>query len=245
MIINPSTFKITLEAHEEQFLKDNYLKMTNKQLADHLGLKRTTCNSKMMKLGLKRMELQRWTLEQTDFLKKNYKLFGDTELAEIFEVKWHKPKGWSKQHIEKKRRYLKLKRTTAQRKKIKRRNTLMGRFSECANKRWKTTGVTQKGEKRIWYNQDNSPFVVIKEKNGFVHYNPWLWEQHFGKPPKGYIVRNFSNKLLDVSIKDLKLITRAQNASLNSKNRLTPELKKTKKLINKLSIAIKNQEKNG
>ena len=114
------------------------------------------------------MELQYWTAAQTRFLRDNYKAFGDTELAEIFEIKWFKAKGWTKKHIEKKRRYLKLKRTTEEKRQIKIRNTKMGRFKICNEKMWKKRGVTPVGEKRVWFNQLNTPFVVIKIKEGFT-----------------------------------------------------------------------------
>lgn len=245
MIINPSTKKITLEPHEEQFLKDNFYKMTNRELANALGLKLTKLRTFAYAMGLKRMELQYWTVEQITFLKDNYKHIGDTELAEIFDVKWYKEKGWTKKHIEKKRRYLKLQRTTAQRTAIRERNILMGRFKDCAKKRWEKSRITPNGEKRIWYTSNNTPFVVIKTTTGFVHYNPWLWEQYYGKPPKGYVVRNFSNKLIDVSITDLKLITRAESAGINRTLNLTPELKEIKQLTRKLNKAILKLESNG
>ena len=234
--------KIVLEPHEEEFIKDNFFSMTNQELANALGLKLTKLRGFAYALGLKRMELEYWTETQVDFLKLNYKEIGDTELAEIFEIKWKKNKGWTKKHIEKKRRYLNLKRTTLEKKKIKHRNTQMGRFSECAKKKWETTGQAPIGEKRIWYHPDNTPFVVIKTKKGFVHYNPWLWKKHKGKIPDGFIVRNFSNKLLEVQITDLKLITREENAYLNTSNRLTPASREIKKLSNKLLRAIKTNE---
>lgn len=233
--------KIILEPHEEQFIKDNFYKMTNQQLANHLGLKLTKLRQFAYTMGLKRMQLEYWTDQQIQFLKDHYKEFGDTELAEIFEVKWHKQKGWSKKHIEKKRRYLKLKRTIPQREAIHERNKLMGRLAIANKKRWQTSPPTPEGEKRIWYYKDNTPFVVIKTKKGFVHYNRWLWNFHYGKVPNGYVVRNFSDKLLDVTITDLKLITRKQHAYLNSINRLSSGTKKTKQLINKLSRAIQKQ----
>jgi hypothetical protein len=118
----------------------------------------------------------------------------------------------------------------------------MGRFKDCAKNMWKTIGVTPEGDKRIWYHTNNMPFVVIKTTKGFVHYNPWLWKKHFGIIPKGYIVRNFSNRLLDVEIKDLKLITRQEHGKLNTAQRLSPVNQEIKKLTNKLSRAIKNQE---
>ena len=94
-----------------KFLKENYNTMTNQQIADSLGLKITAVRHKCYELGLYKMTLEYWTDEQVDFLLKNYKEKGDTELSEIFNEKWHKDKGWTKKHIEKQRRYLKLKRT--------------------------------------------------------------------------------------------------------------------------------------
>lgn len=235
--------KITLEPHEEAFIKTHFHKRTNQELADVLGLKLTRFRQLAYAMGLKRMELQYWTEEQVVFLKENYKELGDTELAEIFEVKWHKEKGWTKKHIEKKRRYLKLKRTKAQLKRIHKRNVLMGRFKICPIKAWETMGQAAISEKRVWHHKDKSPFVVIKTKSGFMHYNPWLWEQHYGKPPKGMVVRNFSNKLLDVTITDLKLITREENARLNSVNRLPEHLKESRKLIRELNKVINKIEK--
>ncbi|WP_417200080.1 hypothetical protein [Bizionia sp.] len=235
--------KITLEPHEEAYIKTHFHKRTNRELADVLGLKLTRFRQLAYAMGLKRMELEYWTNEQIEFLRANYKEIGDSELAEVFEVKWHKEKGWTKKHIEKKRRYLKLKRTKAQINKIHKRNVLMGRFKICPIKAWETMGQAPDGEKRVWYHQDNSPFVVIKTKTGFVHYNPWLWEQHYGKPAKGMVIRNFSTKLLDVKITDLKLITREENARLNSKNRLPEHLRETQKLIRTLNKTIHKIEK--
>lgn len=236
--------KIILEPADKKFIRDNWEKMTNKQLADALGLKLTKLRQFLSKMGLKRMVLEYWTEQQVEFLKDNYKEHGDTELAEIFAVKWHKDKGWSKKHIEKKRRYLKLKRTEKEKQAIQNRNVLMGRFSDCPVKAWETRGnVAEIGEKRIWFHQDKKPFVVIKIKKGFVHYNPWFWEQHFGKVPKGMMVRNKTNKLLDVQIEDLFLVNKSENAILNSKNRVSTEAKKTKVLIRQLEKQIiKNQE---
>ena len=229
--------KIILEPHEKQFIKDNFYTMKNQEIADALGLRLTKLRGFAYEMGLKRMELEYWTNEQVQFLKDHYKTKGDTELAEIFEVKWFKEKGWTKKHIEKKRRYLKLKRTSSQKRKIKIRNTLMGRFKECAIKRWESTGQTPIGEKRVWF-QDDRPFVVNKKKNGFVHYNQWLYEQHKGEIPSGMVVRNMSDKLLDVTIEDLEVITRAEHAKINSQSRTPEHLRQIKSLIKQLNKEI-------
>lgn len=236
--------KIIFTPKQHQFLRNNYGSMTNRQLADALGLKLTRVRMELYSLGLKRMELQYWTKEQVQFLKDNYKLFGDTELAEIFEVKWHKPKGWTKKHIEKKRRYLKLKRTIAQKKNIFKRNKAMGRWSECAKKRWGTTGQAKKGDKRVWFTSDsNLPFVVIKTKTGFVHYNRWLWEKHKGTIPPGMnVVINGSDRI-NYTINDLILLTNAELSARNSKNRVASEFKETQNLIRKINkYTIKNEK---
>src|SRR5690606_41007373 len=75
--------KIILLPEEKKFLKENYQSMTNRQLADALELSLTKTRHFLYEMGLKRMEMEYWTDEQIDFLKKNYKTIGDTELAEI------------------------------------------------------------------------------------------------------------------------------------------------------------------
>jgi hypothetical protein len=236
--------KIMFSEEDIQFIKDNFQSMTNQQIADALGLKKTRVRTKAYELGLKRMELEYWTPKQVKFLKENYKEIGDSELAEIFSAKWYKAKGWTKKHIEKKRRYLKLKRTKLQIKKIHKRNVLMGRFKDCPINAWKTRGVAKIGDKRVWYRQDDTPFVVIKEKYGFVHYNRWLWEKHFGPIPKGMNVKITSDDKINYTEKDLILITNAENAILNSKNRLPPELQETFRLIKKINKQYLKMMKN-
>lgn len=228
--------KIILEPHEKQFIKNNFYKMTNKELADALGLKLTKLREFAYNMGLKRMDLQYWTPEQIQFLKDNYKTIGDTELAEIFEIKWYKSKGWTKKHIEKKRRYLNLKRTKSEIKAIKQRNIKMGRFSECAKKRWETIGEAEIGEKRVWFTSANMPMVYIKTKKGFVPYNRWLWERKKGKIPKGcnVCIKEGADRV-NFSINDLELLTNAQLSVRNTKNRLTPELSQAVKTIRQIN----------
>lgn len=236
--------KIILEEYEVKFIKENHGKMTNRKMADALGLKLTTLRTKCYEMGLYQMRLQYWTPEQVDFLKANYKKFGDTELAEIFEVKWFKDKGWSKKHIEKKRRYLKLKRTLKHRKTIHDRNTAMGRFSECAKKRWESTGQTPIGFKRVWFTSENKPFVVVKTKQGFVHYNRHLWEKHHGKiPAKTNVCIREGADIINYGINDLVLLSDAELAVQNSKNRNPLQLKETKKVIRQIEkLIIKSNE---
>lgn len=227
------------------FLKINYLTHTNKQLADALGLRLTSVRMKLYELGYKRMDLEYWTNEQIQFLRRNYKKIGDTKLAEIFNTKWSKNKGWSKKHIEKKRRQLELKRNTEQIKAIKTKNINDGRFDMCATKMWDKRGRTPVGKLKVWKYSNGQPFVVIKLKNGFVHYAPWLWVQHNGTIPKGKCVRTIDGDSLNIVIENLMLITRAEHAILNAQNRMRypEEYRQTKKLLNQLNNKIKNYAK--
>src|SRR5688572_22780245 len=121
---------------EINFIKKNFFRLTNPQLANALGLTLTLVRTKCYEMGLKRMELEYWTPAQIRFLKKNYGKYGDKELAEIFNKKWKKKKSWTLKHIEKKRLYLKLKRTPQQLRKIKDRAIKKGVYLEGLKKTW-------------------------------------------------------------------------------------------------------------
>lgn len=221
------------------FLKDNFDKLTNRELADALGCGLTATRTKLYQLGMKRMELQYWTEEQVDFLLANYKKKGDTELAIIFNKKWHKEKGWTKKHIEKKRMYLKLKRTELEKKLIKKRNTEMGMFAECAKKRWETIGVAPEGEIRIWKNSyKTNEVAVIKTKKGWVHYNRWLYESNFIKLKSDELVVTKSGKTIAEGPYDLEIINRQEHARRNSLKRYPEELRESVGLIRELQKEI-------
>ena len=228
--------KISLTKKEEKFLRDNYQNLTNQQLADYLGLKLTRTRTLLYSLGLKRMNLQYWTDEQIEFLKNNYKKIGDAEIAEIFAEKYPKDKGWSKKHIEKKRRYLNLKRTPEQIEKIKKRNLEQGRYKMCNVRMWQTRGVTPVGEIRTWVNKNNRITVVIRTEKGFEPYNRWLWKQHYGIIPKGYNVVCKDGNQFNTEIDNLELLSNADLQLKNAKARAeTPEvIKSIKRQLKKL-----------
>lgn len=197
------------------FLTDNYEKMTNQELADHLGFRLTSTRTKLIELGFKRMEMQYWTEEQILFLNENYKTIGDTELAAIFTEMYYKAKGWTKKHIEKKRRYLNLKRTEDEKVKIKERNRVNGMWASSHWKRW-FERIAPEGQIRIWKSkQTGQPFKVIKVTEGFVHYPRWLFESIWGPVPEGMIVRLLDDDPMNVVPENLTLITRSEHAVIN------------------------------
>jgi hypothetical protein len=72
--------------------------------------------------------LQKWTPEQTSFLKEKFRRIGNNELVVLFTEKFQKQKGWSKSQISKKLSQLNLKRNKLDLFLIKERNREKGCF---------------------------------------------------------------------------------------------------------------------
>ncbi len=149
-------------AYEISFIKEVHGRLPNKLIAWALGLKITALRMKCYEMGLYNLELEFWTAAQVRYLVAHYKMIGDKELAELFNKKWKKKKGWSFKHIEKKRKYLKLKRTSRQLKAIHQRNVDQGRFLLCPVKRWLVSGVAKEGEIRMWRSANGRLTPMIK-----------------------------------------------------------------------------------
>lgn len=92
------------------YLKVNINNLTNKQLAEKLGLTLTVTRMKIYELGLQRMKIIKWTRKEIRFLKQNYKAYGDTEIAEMLNEMGNKSL-FDRKRIRKKRDLLNLKRT--------------------------------------------------------------------------------------------------------------------------------------
>ncbi len=109
-----------------EFIRNNYLKMTNKQLADALGYRLTIVRLKKSELGLSRIRTEHWSPEMTQFLINNYRTLGDVEIMNYF--KEHHPNGitWRRAKIRKKRGYLNLHRTPEEVAEIVSRNVSQG-----------------------------------------------------------------------------------------------------------------------
>lgn len=228
--------KIDWNEDRINFLKKNWKTKTNKELADALGLRLTSVRTKLYSLGFKRMDLQYWTEEQIQYLRDNYQKIGDTEMAEIFNQKWDKKKGWSKKHIEKKRRYLKLKRTPEEIAKIHLGHIKRGAYAEGVRKMWQTRGTNEIGTIVIW---DGNK--MIKTESGYQFLRLVNYRKFVGEIPKGMMVRHIDGNRLNCGPENLVLITRTENARLNAAIRCPPELRETMKLLRKLQLKIKRK----
>lgn len=228
--------KIVLSESQNIFIKDNFHKFTNKQLADKFNMKLTTMRMKIYELGLKRMEMDYWTDEQVEFLKENYHYMGDKEIAEFFETIYPKSKKWIKQHIEKKRRYLNLKRTHTMLNEIRKREVAKGTYINGVNKMWEVRGVKPVGHVFQW-----GKFQMIKTESGIISYGRYLWMEHYGSiPDRMNVVRK--NTMEEWSKDNLELLSDAELAARNSMNHaaLPAELQKLIRINNKITKTIKN-----
>jgi hypothetical protein len=122
--------KILFSENDIQFIKDNFQSMTNQQIADVLGLKKTIVRMKAYSLGLQRMTLEYWPKEAVEFLKDNYHKIGNREICRIFNTQYPKQKGWTPNHIDKKLEQLNLKRTKLDWYTIKERNRDNGSYGK-------------------------------------------------------------------------------------------------------------------
>ena len=196
---------IVLSDCQERFIRDNFFSMTNPEIAKAIGLNLTTTRKHAYRMGLKRMNLEYWCNTSIRFLRLYYKYIGDTEMAEIFTKHFPKEKGWTKKHIEKKRRYLGLKRTDGEMLVIKKRNTDSGRFVICNTKRWLATGKAKIGDVHIW-DRDGLKMAYIKTEKGFVPRNRWLWQQAYGPISRNEIVWAKEGSPVICTLDDLELI---------------------------------------
>lgn len=219
------------------FLKENHSELSNQELADALGLKITAVRHKCYELGLYKMKLEYWTADQITFLKENFQKKGDLELAQIFNEKWEKEKGWTKKHIEKKRKYLSLKRSEEEKEAIKENHKLKGVFIRGSQKTWATRGVFPEGTIRIWGNDK-----MIKTENGYQHLRVYNYRKLVGEIPKGMMVRHKDGNTLNCDAENLFLISRQEHAMLNVYNsygKYPEELRLQMRKLRKLNRIIK------
>lgn len=155
-----------------------------------------------------------WTTSMEKFLIENYSSIGDTQLAQMFEKKFPKSFTWTKKHIEKKRYYMKLKRTAEQENRLRVLNNRDGRQV----KTWDSRGRMKDGDVREWNGRKYIKF------NG----RTILYSRYSVNAKPGEIVRTHEG--------GFKIIDRRQNQRINAdirKNRPS-ELKQTIKALNQL-----------
>ena len=199
----------------EQYIIDNFKSKTNKEIALALGLNLSYIRRKAYSLGLFRIELQLWTEEQVNFLRENYGVIGDTELANIFQEKFKKNKSWNKEQIQKKRKSLKLKRTPEQLKLINKRNFSLGLYKDSYKKIWADRPQLE-NNKIVYWKIDKLLVPYIKIEGKYYSWSRYTWIQNYGAIQKGFVVVFKDGNNRNLSVENLELISFAENAKRNS-----------------------------
>lgn len=200
--------KIEWTEFEEKLIRKYWQEKTVKQLHILLGkpISFTSLRQKLYEMGLYKMHMEYWTDDMENWLKNNFRKYGDTEIAEIFNKKFPKEKKWTKKHINKKRFHLKLKRTDNNIQKIRERVNSKGIYTRASKKRWETIG-----ERKMYSVVRWGKLEWIKTPDGYKLKNRYMYEQQYGSIPAGMIVKEINGKL--------KLITREENALINSNSK--------------------------
>lgn len=115
------------------FIHKNYHQLTNKQIAQALGLNLTNVRAKLYSLGLQRVKYDSWTAEQVSFLIENFQTKGDVEIAIYFNQNMPKSYKWTNKMIRKKRLYLNLYRTKEEVHQIMHQNATIGTCNTIIN----------------------------------------------------------------------------------------------------------------
>lgn len=71
---------------EEEFLKDNYGKMTNRDLAEKFGVSAISIQRKLSRLNCIRQKQKKWEADEEAYLREHYLEQSDAELAKHFDV---------------------------------------------------------------------------------------------------------------------------------------------------------------
>jgi hypothetical protein len=242
------------QAHELEFLKQNFYSLTNQQLTDYINQNRSASQQltisfvrhKCYQLGLKRGTQIRWSHTDTQKLIAWYPLMGDKEIAYwlnktnttfrlVNGVKVYRR--FNCKNIEKKRMLLKLERTADQLYRLRSDNALIN-APVAHPKMWETRGAAKKYTIRIWNSRR-----YIKLDNGFEPYTRWFYNNYIAPLSVDDIVYHTDGNTLNDEPANLAIITRQELAKSNSIHRYPPELRNAMLILGKLNAKIKHYEK--
>ncbi len=181
------------------FLKNNFFKMTNQLLLEEINSKRDNPVTlpgllhQCRRLGLRRGIQIRWSKEDERYLIRNFRKIGNVELAErlnkrkkTFRIINGKRtyKMFTKKHVEKKMKLLKLQRTPEELAYIKKKNIETGRIPTLSStdNYWTNGTRTAAPENDIRTWKINGRLKrVIKIDGQFVQYTRWFYHNFIGE----------------------------------------------------------------
>jgi len=158
-----------------------------------------------------------WTTKEVKYLKSNYQAKGDVQLAAELNRMPKPSRLFTRDHISKKRKLLRLTRSPEELKIIRSAHAKNGVYNTVC-KRWQTTGVAKENEIRI-HNFNGIRRRVIKINGTFINYARYYYQTFIAPIPPGHVVTHKNGNVLDDSPGNLQTIPRGKLSSQNSKNR--------------------------
>lgn len=107
---------------------------------------------------------------------------------------------------------------------------------------WLRRGATQIGSIKVWKSNKGNKSQYIKTKKGYTPYAREFYKRHVGKIPPKMVVRLIDGNTMNVVASNLSLVTRQENAAINSKNRCPQELREINKILNNLNKKIHEKQ---
>lgn len=220
-------------AEERDFLENNYYALTNMQLLTQINAKRnshislSTMLSHCHRIGLTRGMQIRWSKEDIQFLKANFRNHGDLELSQMLNERGltfrvvngeNVFRTFTKKHVEKKRSLLGLIRTSEEVKQIRRRNNrIFHQGFTTENNLWAKGFWQSFPEKqvRVW-RQEQRSIKYIKVNGKFVPLHRYNFEKTHGPIPKGKIIRAKDGNLMNCDPANWELVDRLEHLEKNT-----------------------------
>jgi hypothetical protein len=251
-----------------QQLTTMHLFKSYKEIALELGVSHEAVKSKAQKLGFCKRKF--WTTEEITYLKKNYPDVNTSLIAAHLKKSMRSVFGQvNKLGLQKSEAF----RNSPLSGRIRPETSIGGntRFKKGnvpVNKGLKQTDYMsqqaiertiktrfKKGLKPHNTKEKDGVITVRKDKRGKNY--QWIriregywrelhrvtWEQHHGKPPKGFNVQFRDGNTMNCSIENLYLINRQEQMRENTINRYPVEVKKTIRTLGRLKRKIKSYEK--
>ena len=235
--------KVIWYPDELLFLKKNINSMTNQQLLDEINSRRSkpigygSMRHQCIRMGILRQIQIRWSNADIKYLKENYKTKGNTELANLFNERKKTfriidgkkvYRSFTKKHIEKKLKLLKLKRSSEEVVAIKKRNIAIGITPAIStDDNFWTRGVRKKaceGEIKIWRHNNGKLFRAIKINGKFTPYTRWFYHNFIAPVPSNKIVFHIDMDSLNDEPENLEVRTK-KRVSKADRLRALPLLK--------------------
>jgi hypothetical protein len=196
-------------AEEDNFLRNNYKRMTARTIAERLGRTYMATQTRADTLGLvKRLRMKvgytqhKWTQEELDYIKENFQEFTCDELADAIGV----TTGALRNQVKK----LKLTKTPESLLKIYARVDNSGQFK--AGELPLNTLADQEITVRTQYSTGVKTKFIRLSLNKWLPLHQYNWSQAGNEVPAGYVLRFIDGDRMNCDVSNLRLIQRGPHS---------------------------------